>query len=427
MSSSMDRRAFLVTGAALVCPRLTFPADAEMPRKFDFGPGQAEAGYTRVLPETVYTKDRGYGFEPGAKVVGVDRGGERFRGKYCTSDRPFFFSVAVPEGNYTVTLTLGDARGESATTVKAELRRLMLEHVATEKGKFATRSFTVNVRTPKFAGGEVKLKDREKKQEWWAWDEKLTLEFSGPRPCVCAVEITPADVPTIFLLGDSTVCDQPHEPFASWGQMFTRFFKPGVAVSNQAESGESLKSSLGARRLDKVLATIRKGDYLFVQFGHNDMKSVTAEVYKADLKRFVADARKRGGTPVVVTPVNRRTFKGATVTNSLRNFPDAVRDLAKEEAITLIDLHTMSKTLYESLGPDKSALLFKTGDGTHHNNFGAYELAKCVVEGVRTSKLDLAKLLADDVRPFDPAKPDPATGFKVPASPLRASTPPEGK
>ena len=82
----------------------------------------------------------------------------------------------MPEGNYTVTLTLGDLSGESATTVKAELRRLMLERVVTKKGKSETRAFTVNVRTPKFAGGEVKLKDREKKDEWWAWDEKLTLE-----------------------------------------------------------------------------------------------------------------------------------------------------------------------------------------------------------------------------------------------------------
>ena len=415
------RRAFLTAGASLLAFSHTiFAAEPAAPaRKFALGPGEAGDGVTRVPLDCAYTKDRGYGFEPGAKVVALGRG--------CTSDGPFFFSVAVPEGNYSVTLTLGDAGGASDTTVKAELRRLVLERVETAKGKFETRCFTVNVRTPKFAGGAVRLKDREKKDEWRAWDEKLTLEFNGPRPCVCAVEVAPANVPTVFLLGDSTVCDQPHEPYASWGQMLTRFLKPGVAVSNQAESGESLKSSFGAKRTDKVLDSMRKGDYLLIQFGHNDMKSVDAASYKADLKRLAAAARKQGGTPVLVTPVNRRTFKGGEVTNSLKDFPDAVRALAKEEKLPLIDLHAMSKTLYEALGPDRSGLLFKSGDGTHHNNYGAYELAKCVVEGLRAAKLGLAQFVTDDAKPFDPAKPDPFESFKLPASPQRAATPPEGK
>ena len=141
----------------------------------------------------------------------------------------------------------------------------------------------------------------------------MTLEFNDTRPCVCALEITKADdVPTVYLLGDSTVCDQPREPWNSWGQMLTRFFKPGVAVANHAESGESLRSSLGARRLDKVLSTMKAGDYLFIQYGHNDMKERGEGVgafttYKADLKRFVAETRKRGGIPVLVTSMDRKS------------------------------------------------------------------------------------------------------------------------
>src|SRR5207253_11336322 len=132
-----------------------------------------------------------------------------------------------------------------------------------------TRTFTVNVRTPQIAsGGEMKLKDREKTSELWAWDEKLTLEFNNARPAICAIEINRADeVPTIYLLGDSTVCDQPLEPYNSWGQMLTRFFKPGIAITNHAESGESLKSSLGAKRLDKVVSLIKPGDHLLIQYG----------------------------------------------------------------------------------------------------------------------------------------------------------------
>src|SRR5204862_3580199 len=142
------------------------------------------------------------------------------------------------------------------------------------------------------------LKDREKASEAWAWDEKLTLEFNNARPAVCAIEIARTDdVPTIYLLGDSTVCDQPLEPYNSWGQMLPRFFKPGVAIANHAESGESLKSFTGAHRLDKILSTIKPGDYLFIQFGHNDQKDKTPgagafTTYKDALKHYIAEARK---------------------------------------------------------------------------------------------------------------------------------------
>jgi lysophospholipase L1-like esterase len=401
---------FLVACTAVATRADDKPAQ---PQYFKFLKGGNNRAATYVPPDTVYSADRGYGFEPGRKPDG---------------DKPFAFSVNVPEGNYHVSVTLGDPQRESDTTVKAELRRLAVERAKFDFGKFSSRTFAVNVRRPTFPGGTVKLKDREKKEEWWNWDDKLTLEFLGPKPAVLDLSVIPMpELPTVYLLGDSTVCDQPLEPYASWGQMLPRFFADTVAVANHAESGESLRSSLGARRLDKVLSTLRKGDYLFLQFGHNDMKVVTAEAYKADLKRFVTDARKKGATVVLVTPVNRRTFQGTTVTNSLKDFPDAVRALAKEEGCPLVDLHAMSKTLYETLGPEKSGVLFKPGDGTHHNNYGAYELAKCVVEGIRTNVPTLAKHFAEDVKPFDPTKPDPHDAFRLPASPKTATTPPDGK
>src|SRR6266511_3982699 len=112
---------------------------------FDFGPGKVAPGYTQVLQTTTYSKELGYGFEPGADVTCVDRGGrDALRSDLCTSDQPFFFSVALPEGNHEVTITFGDQSAETVTTVKAELRRLMLEEVRTAAGKFTTRSFTVN-------------------------------------------------------------------------------------------------------------------------------------------------------------------------------------------------------------------------------------------------------------------------------------------
>lgn len=401
------------------------PRTGRVSYQFDFGASKGAPDSTLISSATVYSREPGYGFEPGGDVMNTNNG--------VISHKPFFFSVALPEGNYRVTVTFGDAKEATSTTVKAESRRLMLEKVTTMPGKFETRTFTVNLRVPQIAaGGEVRLKDREKTSEWWAWDEKLTLEFNGARPAISAIEIVKADVPTIFLLGDSTVCDQPLEPYASWGQMLTRFFTPDIAVANHAESGESLRSSLGARRLDKVLSLIKPGDYLFIQYGHNDMKEKGDGVgafttYKADLKKFVAEARTRGATAVLVTSMHRRTFDaGGRITNSLGDYPEAVRRVAREENVALIDLNAMSKALYQALGPEQSGALFKEGDGTHHNNYGSYELARCVVEGIRQNDLELAHFLWPDVPPFDPNKPDPVAGFKVPPSPQSTNVKPLG-
>ncbi len=403
--------------------------------KFDFGPGKLASGHTQISADHIYSKVTGYGFEPGAKISCIDRGGlNPLRSDFCTSDAPFFFSVALPEGNYLVTVTLGDAQGESTTTIKAELRRLVLEKEHTSRGRLVTRSFVVNIRTPRIGSdGEVKLKDREKTTEIWAWDEKLTLEFNDARPAVAALTITRvANIPTVYLLGDSTVCDQPREPYASWGQMLTRFFKPGIAIANHAESGESLRSSLGARRLDKVLSLMKPGDYLFIQFGHNDEKEKGEGVgafttYKADLKRFVSGARQKGGIPVLVTPMQRRTFDAdRRITNSHGDYPEAVRQVATEEKVPLIDLHKMSTVFYEAMGPEKSKLAFKDGDGTHHNNYGSYELAKCVVVGIKANRLRIARYLDREVPTFDPRKPDALESFRVPASPDTATAKPLG-
>jgi lysophospholipase L1-like esterase len=415
MKSTRSAQSFSVA-LALVTLRAT-AAEPRFPLKFDFGPGSLSAGYTPVTQTNFYTREIGWGFETNSSISAIDHGGDdALRSDFCTSTNGFYFSAAVPEGNYRVTVTLGDAKGASTNTIKAELRRLMIENIVTKPGEFMKRTFIVNVRTPKIAnGGEVKLKPRERISEIWAWDEKLTLEFNGSRPCVCAVEIDRADdVPTVFLLGDSTVCDQPKEPWNSWGQMLTRFLKPDVAVANHAESGETLKNSLGANRLEKVLSVMRPGDYLFIQYGHNDMKDKAANalaIYKANLKRFVAGAREKGGKPVLVTSMER---KGGVDRDTLGDYPKTVREVAREEHVPLIDLNVMSVKLYRTLGAELDKAF---QDGTHHNAFGSYELAKCIAQGIKDSDLDLKKHLADDFKGFDPSHPDPVASFSIPPSP----------
>ena len=194
-------------------------------------------------------------------------------GKSCTSDKPFFFSVPIPEGNYRITVVLGGPQA-SVTTVRAEGRRLMLEKIPAAANASVTKAFDTNVRYPEIAGDPnnmVKLKDRE--QGILNWDHKLTLEFNGDHPSVRSIDIEPIpDEPVIYLAGDSTVVDQYYEPWAAWGQMLPRFFLPGIVIANHAESGETTKSFVGEHRLAKIMTTMKPGDYLFIQFAHNDMK-----------------------------------------------------------------------------------------------------------------------------------------------------------
>jgi lysophospholipase L1-like esterase len=328
--------------------------------------------------------------------------------------------------------------------VKSELRRLMLEDVKTAPGQAVTRTFTVNVRTPQItpvaniAAGEVKLKaPRETDVEAWNWDRRLTLEFNGVHPSVRTVEITPANVPTLFLLGDSTVCDQPAEPYNSWGQMLPRFFKPGIAVANHGESGETYRDSIGRRRLDKILSLMKPGDMLVMQFGHNDQKQIKAgkggpfTTYKAEIKTHVDAVRARGGLPVIVSPMERRGFDdNGKVIPSLIEYAEAARQAAQELNVPFIDLNTMSKDFYSALGPEGSKLAFAEPtpghlDNTHHDSYGSYELAKMVVLGLRQANVPAASYIVDGFE-YDPAHPDPASGFDVPPSPHHTTQRPLG-
>jgi len=375
----------------------------------------AHVDLTKIAPTELYSNDTGLGYE-----------------KAATGNPPYYFSVRVPEeGNYRVTVKLGSKDAATVTTIKAELRRLMVPKVETKAGEFVTRTFIVNIRRPQIAGGgEVRLKDREKANEAWAWDDKLTLEFTNSHPGATTIDIEKANnIPTLYLAGDSTSTDQSGEPFNSWGQMITAFFKPDIAVANNGESGESLRGFIGEKRLAKVMSVIKPGDFLMIQMGHNDQKEKGEGVgalttYKSDLKRFIAEARSHGATPILVSPMNRLTFDDAgKITNSLGDYPEAVRQAAREENVAMIDLNAMSKPFYEALGPVEAHKAFAGNDTTHHSNYGSYELAKSIVQSMKDQKLPLAKYLVD-MPHFDPAHPDAIASFDIPAEPVgRAETP----
>ncbi len=413
---------------------------------FDFGPGKVKDGYKAVRPETRYSKEMGFGLKSGKTVTAIDRkGSDPLLSDFLTCDQPFYFEVDLPEGNYRVKLHLGDYRGQSVTTIKAESRRLMLEKVTTENGNLITEVFDINLRTPRINDSlQIKLKSRE--LNYLNWDQKLTIEFGDKRPCVAGIEIYELDsIPVIFLAGNSTVTDQEDEPWASWGQMFTRFLKPGIVVANFAESGESLRSFKGERRLEKILSLMKPGDFLFIEFAHNDQKKGGSYVepfttYTEEIKYFISKAREKGGKPVLVTSMHRRNFDEAgRIVNTLDAYPEAMRKIAKEVGLPLIDLNAMSKILYETLGVEQSKLAFvhypagtfprqekELADNTHFSNYGAYQLAKCVVQSIRENHDELESFIVSDFKGYDPAKPDDPSEFNLPRSLAASAIKPDG-
>jgi lysophospholipase L1-like esterase len=422
-------------------------AQAQTSFKFDLGSGKTAPGYIKIVPGTKYDAATGYGFDLNSAVTSRNiPGKDPLRDDYITSDKPFFFSVKVPEGNYNVRVVLGSKDGASVTTIKAECRRLMVEKLVTAKGKYAVAEFTVHVKDSLIRSNNTKVRLKLREISYLHWDDKLTIEFNNSCPKVCAIEISPAgNVPVVFLAGNSTVVDQAEEPWAAWGQMIPVFFQPKkISIANYAESGETLKAFKGERRLEKVWSMAKAGDFLFIEFAHNDQKPGGNHLdpfttYKQTVKEWIAEARKRAVTPVLVTSMNRRTFDSTGhITNSLGDYPEAMRQTAKEENVACIDLNAMSKVLYEAWGPVNSIKAFvhypantypnqpaELKDNTHFNAYGAYELAKCIVKGIQENVPSLAKYLKNNLKAFDPAHPDPLT-WTLPASPTGAMVKPDG-
>lgn len=356
---------------------------------------------------------------------------------------PFRWSVAVPEGNWTVSVVIGSKKHPASTVVRAESSRLMVEETETARGKFETVTFTVNRRDPEYPGNYVRLKaDVAEKLNW---DDSLNLEFTGAAPYVQSVTIAPAeDAVTVFLFGDSTVCDYDGEPYASWGQMITAFFGPSVAFANYAETGETTNSCISSKRFEKGLSRMKAGDYVFLEFGHNDEKQTRPGsgawyYYSTNLKIMIDQIEEKGAHPVLVTPTQRRRWKSGSVNDTHGEFPAAMKAVAEREGLPLIDLTAMTTAMYEAMGEKESEHLLTylpagalegltrdLKDNTHFSPFGAYEVSKCVIQGICEQVPELAACLAPGWTAFDPASPDTYETFKWYTRPFTTYKKPRG-
>ena len=401
--------------------------------RFDFTSGKkVKDGYTAVTPADRYTAEKGYGYDLQPSPEGKNTA-------------PYFFSVGVPDGNYRITVVLGSKKKAGETTVRGESRRLFIENAPTRKGELKTYSFVINKRNTHISDTEdVRIKPRERQK--LNWDDKLTLELNGNSPTLSELTIERVEnVPTVFLCGNSTVVDQDNEPWASWGQMIPRFFTDSICFANYAESGESANTFIAVGRLKKALTQMKPGDYLFMEFGHNDQKQKgpgkgAYYSFMTSLKTFIDEARLRGAHPVLVTPTQRRSFdENGKIKDTHEDYPEAMRWLAAKENVPLIELNEMTRTLYETMGVEASKKAFvhypagtypgqtqDFADNTHFNPYGAYQIAKCIIEGMKKAGLPIVKFLCEDYQTYDPSHPDDWESFQWNDSPFTEIEKPDG-
>jgi lysophospholipase L1-like esterase len=260
---------------------------------------------------------------------------------------------------------------------------------------------------------------RSRRGGWWL----------GGLLVVCALAISaPAqsNLVTLHLVGDSTMANKPvipANPERGWGQMLGLYFRDGVRVVNYAQNGRSTKSFLAEGRWEKVRAALQPGDFVIIQFGHNDEKTNdlnrgTAPFgeFSTNLGRFIRETRERQVTPILATPVARRKFDGrGTLTNSHGQYPEAVRRVAASEQVPLLELCLATEKLLQQLGPESSKRLFDwipagefgptakaLEDDTHFNAYGASRVCDLAVAEIERAVPELAAHLNRN------AKPNPA-------------------
>lgn len=233
-----------------------------------------------------------------------------------------------------------------------------------------------------------------------------------------AFSLPPEKKITLYLIGDSTVSIKQVKayPETGWGMPFVYFFDSTVTVDNRAQNGRSTRTFMAENRWQPVVNALQEGDYVFIQFGHNDevktkASYTTEEEFKNNLVKYVTDTRSRKAVPILITPVARRKFDSTGKLESTHEvYSEIVRVTAREQQVTLIDLDRKSQALLQSMGVENSKLLFlqlKPGehpnypggkdDNTHFNELGARMMAQLVLAEIRALQLELAGRIVNPV------------------------------
>jgi lysophospholipase L1-like esterase len=218
----------------------------------------------------------------------------------------------------------------------------------------------------------------------------------------------------VYLIGDSTMCDyEPQRaPLTGWGMPFKYFFDSTIEIENHARGGRSTRTFLSEGRWEPIVKNLNEGDYVLIQFGHNDEakeerykdRYTPVADYKINLVKFITETRAKKANAVLITPVSRMRFKDGRQQPTHEEYTAAVYEVAKQQNLPVIDLDKRSQELYQHLGEENTKLLFMQlapgehpaypegqKDNTHFNEYGARRIAELVLAGLRENKIALAE------------------------------------
>lgn len=336
-----------------------------------------------VRPSDEYSPKRGYGFI-----------------KHSDAE-PYEFSVYVgSNGEYDITVTIDGSLANGEVSLTAQSRRFMLNGEKIPSDGLHEYSFSVSVCDIHKYGAERCV-----------WD-RISLSLMADRWCVASVEITKRTMPVIYIAGDSTVTDQPAEypydaksTFCGWGQMVGGMLKPGIAVSNHAQSG-STTEEFKSCNWNVIKDRIKAGDVLIVEFGHNDQKIAALDAYggyRDNLVYYIEQARKRGAYPVINSPINRIIFKpDGTLADLLGSYAAACRDTAAEYGVPFVDMLKRTTEYFEAAGAVAAWDYFRCKgaerDYTHTNDIGGALIAKMFLQEVVKNNIEpIARFVKTDM------------------------------
>lgn len=368
--------------------------------KFDFGSGTAAEGYTKVDAKRAYVEGNGYGFADTALVQDENREtGDNLKEDFIRVNGTSFL-VEVEPANYRVTMTIGDAQESTNTGVVVE-QMPKFPVTTVPAGQFTEVTYDVAL-----------------------IDGIFDFTFSGSTPKINALTIErlpdngAGDQPVIYLASDSTVANyaESYRPQAGWGETLGGYFDlDKLSIDNRAVGGLSSKTFLVGGYLNDILLGIHEGDYLFMQWSHNDStpsrpeRYLTPEEFKVYLKDYINGTVQRGAVPVLVTPVNRRDFTGEVLNKSFPEYVQAMKETAQETGALLIDLNQASWEYFQELGPEGTKSIFMwvgtAEDNTHLQMNGAIKVSGMVARLVKELNIPLSALVTLEEEPGDSEAP----------------------
>ena len=322
-----------------------------------------------------------------ADCIGTNGAGKNYDGKEWESTGrriPLLFKADVKkEGNYRIKVSLtGCAEMETEVLLFLGRRHLAWKGIL-QYGQRQMVEGIVNVSAIVPRG----------KTEMYP-DTTVDIALIGKGAALSGVQIEPVECSVIYIGGDSTVTDQsadyPYAPGASysgWGQMLSAYLDSRIAVSNHAHSGLTTESFREEGHYAILYDRLKAGDYVLLQFAHNDQKLdhlKAEEGYRENLDRYISEIRKKGAYPILVTPIARNTWKGldGSYNDLLAEYAEAVKRLGAQRKVPVVDLHAASRAFVLIKGLEAAKQWFYPNDFTHSNDYGAYQAAGWVAQGL---------------------------------------------